>query len=178
MGTPVAAHSQGGATERNLKTGALLPGRRCQEFGLGSASFGWHSPYPGQLLVSTWGPVDCQDRSCVATLRRRWAGLLGTPGRILSLFSAAAGADLPARTNSEYSREAAATVLRSTNGQWADLLGAKAATTADIHRAATAAGDICPAATAAANICRAATAAASIYTAAIATSRNCIYTSC
>ena len=95
-------------------------------------------------------------RSCVAALRRGWAGLLGTPGGILSPFPAAAGADLPARTDSEDPTAAAATVLHSTNGQWADLLGAEAATAATIHRAATTA-DICSAATTAANICTAAT---------------------
>ena len=99
-------------------------------------------------------------RSCVAALRRGWAGLLGTPGRLFSPFSAGAGADLPARTDSEdptaAAAAAAATVLHSTNGQWADLLGAEAATAATIHRAATTA-DICSAATAAANICTAAT---------------------
>merc|ERR1712032_21429 len=60
--TPVAAHSQGGATERIIKrTGAILPKRRCQDFGFGSAC-GWHSHFPGQSLVNTWGPVDCLDR--------------------------------------------------------------------------------------------------------------------
>ena len=109
-------------------------------------------------------------RSCVAALRRGWAGLLGTPGGILSPFPAAAGADLPARTDSEdptAAAAAAATVLRSTNGQWADLLGAKATTAANVHAAATTA-DICPAATTAANICTAAT----------TTSRNWLHTSC
>ena len=106
-------------------------------------------------------------RSCVAALRRGWAGLLGTPGRLFSPFSAGAGADLPARTDSEDPTAAAATVLRSTNGQWADLLGAKATTAENVHAAATTA-DICPAATAAANICTAAT----------TTSRNWLHTSC
>ena len=93
----------------------------------------------------------------MAALRRRWAGLLGTPGGILSPFPAAA-ADLPASSNHGANPEhpTAATALHSPNGQWSDLLGAPPATAATLHRAA--AADICPAAA--------------------ATSSSCIYASC
>ena len=57
-------------------------------------------------------------RSCMAALRRRWAGLLGSPGRNISSLPAAA-ANLPAATSSngaDADCPTAARVLRSPNG--------------------------------------------------------------
>merc|ERR1712130_670985 len=114
--TPVAAASQGGATRAEYK-------HRCQQIEdveslvvddtLPSLDSCWATPW------GRWTPwaENSSDRSCMAALRRRWAGILGSPGRHFSSLTAAA--NLPAATSSNGANPdcpTAARVLRSPNG--------------------------------------------------------------
>ena len=70
------------------------------------------------LIPTYWVSLTlCKCRSCMAALRRRWAGILGSPGRHFSSLTAAA--NLPAATSSNGANPdcpTAARVLRSPNG--------------------------------------------------------------